>query len=187
MRADERGSLQFGCHPVLFPAISNPKALMDLRLTLLTLVYLAATAFPSHSAELERIVRSRLEVSVTPIMLPASKPAERRSLAIKLRNLLTGAAKMQVVEVATYWIGAGPPRTVLAVNRTVCSTSTGQLHMPNQDSGPQTARIEGWVVTARDRTSRELLAVKASSAALEALARTPGALPEEPGPVKETP
>ena len=160
---------------------------MNLRLSLFVLVSLTATALPCPAAEPERIVHSRLEIIVTPIVLPAPKPAERRSLALKLHNLLRGAAAMQVVEVATYWIGAGPPRTVLAVNRTVCSTSTGQLNMPNQDSGPQKVRIEGWIVMGRDRASRELLAVKASSAALAALARTPGALPEEPGPVKENP
>ena len=162
-----------------------------LRISLLALAYLSAAALHSSAAELEPIVRSRLTLLAAPAMpLPSTKTAERRSLSVKIRSLLSGAAARLQVEVTTYWfaVGAdGGPRTVLAINRSSCGTTTGQMNVPNQDSGPQKVRIEGWVVTVRDGQSKELLAVKGSTAVFETLARTKGALPDQPGPVKETP
>ena len=164
---------------------------MNLRISLLTLVGLAATALPSPAAELEPVVRTRMALTVAPaVRLPSAKTADRRSLSVRLHSLLSGAAARLSVMLTVHWFGGGAdgaPRTVLAINRTSCGTSTGNMTVPNQDSGPQTVRIVGWVVTVRDSQSKELLAVKGSNAALETLARTPGALPAEPGPVKETP
>ena len=158
----------------------------------LACVCIAATAFSSFAAEPEHIVRSRLEINVTPVALPATKPSERRGLTVKLRSLQSGPAALPAVEVAVFWIGAGTkdtPRTVLAIHRTACymSARSYSMNLATQDSGLQKEHIEGWVVTARDKTTNELLSVKASSAALETLARTPGALPADPGPVKEKP
>ena len=45
-------------------------------------VCIAATALSSFAAEPERIVRTRVELNVTPVPLPAPKPSERRGLTI---------------------------------------------------------------------------------------------------------
>jgi hypothetical protein len=164
---------------------------VNLRLSLLTLMALAATALPSPAVELEKVVRSRVDLSVNPATrLPSTGKGERRSLTLKVRSLLSGAAARLQLEVTTFWFGGGAadaPRTVLAINRLFAGSSTGHMNLPNQDSGLQTVKIEGWVVTIRDPQTKELLAVKGSSAELETLARTPGALPAQPGPVQAAP
>ena len=146
-----------------------------------TLIALLALPFYLHAAELERIAPSRVHIAVT--TFPDAKPAEQRSIRIELRYVLTG---VQHVDIATYWIAAGDagaPRTVLAVAHKGYKISPGHHVSHSEDSGSQTTRIEGWVITVRDKTSGELLAVKGTSGALETLARTPGALPEKPGPI----
>lgn len=154
---------------------------MNLRSFLLVPVSFALLLVFSHAAELERLAPSRLHIAVT--TFADAKPAERRSIRIGLRYVLNA---VQHVDIATYWIGAvdaGAPRTVLAVAHKGYKISPGHHVSHSEDSGPQTTRIEGWVITVRDKTSGELLAVKGTSGALETLARTPGALPEKPGPI----
>ena len=90
----------------------------------------------------------------------------------------------QSITVTTFWIGAdflGGLR-LLAADPHSWTIDTDHNIAYESDSGPH-ALIQGWVVTARDTKTRALLAVKGSSAAFEALARTPGALPEKPGPI----
>ena len=59
---------------------------------------------------------------------------------------------------------------------TFYTTSPDSYMETDRDSLPQSQRIEGWVVTVRDKATGALLAVKGSTPAMETLARTPGAL-----------
>ena len=114
-----------------------------LPISYLSLVCFAASAFHSTAAELESVERQRVEISARQSMLPATKPTERRNLDIKVLNLLRGPDVNQFVDIAVYWIGAGTPRTVLAVNHSPRLVGKLGANIGFNDSGPQAAKIEG--------------------------------------------
>jgi len=143
---------------------------MKLRILLPSL--LCTFAVHLSAADLERIVPAPERYRLAITQYPAAKPSARRSIRVCLHSVGRDAKQLAI---NTYWIG-GTPRGVLGMVETFYTTSPDSYMETDRDSLPQSQRIEGWVVTVRDKATGALLAVKGSTPAMETLARTPGAL-----------
>jgi hypothetical protein len=140
---------------------------------------LCAIAFPPLSAaEMEKIVPNA--VQLTAEVRQEQRPELHRAINLKFLNRGNAPEKLTIT---THWFTTTGDvfkvdtfHGIQILTRT--NTSTGL------DSGivPAGGRIGGWVIAVR-RENGELLIVKASGQRFEALARTPGALPKEPGPL----